>query len=156
MVRPSSSRDFGQPQLIRLLPSPRIQRRQQFLLSDPSLRQHGGNRLVQQMCQANFVRNFDGRVFESVRVPQVTALFCRQSHTTIYFANSFTLPFATPCEPAGANSLHYTTTYLPNTRFLGPTLSGSFLTRKNLFWFFSRARNHLKIGPQVIDSKPLD
>jgi hypothetical protein len=49
---------------------------------------------------------------------QVTALICRQSHTTIYFANSFTLPLPTPCELAGANSLHYATAYLPSRRTL--------------------------------------
>lgn len=117
--------------------------------------EHGGNRLVQQMCQANFVRNFDRRVFESVRIDQVTALICRQSHTSMGFANSFTLSFPTPCELAGANSLHYATAYPPSTHSLDHWTE-DFPTRKNLFLVFSRARNRLKIRPQVIDFKPLD
>jgi len=119
MAQSNSFQHLGPFQLMRLLPSTRIQRHQQFLLSDPVFVEHGGNRLVQHMCQANFFRNFNGRVFESVRVHQGTALICRQSHTSMGFANSFTLPFPTSCELAGANSLHYATAHLPRTRTLG-------------------------------------
>ena len=98
--------------------------------------EHGGNRLVQQMCQANFVRNFDGRVFESAQVHQVTALICRQSHTSMGFANSFTLPFPTLCELAGANSLHYATASLPSTRTIWTMTERKFQSKKIYFCFF--------------------
>ena len=91
-----------------------------------------------------------------MRVHEVTALICRQSHTSMGFANSFTLPFPTPCEIAGANSLHYATASLLSKRTLWTMRMRSSQPRKNLFLVFSRARNHLKIRPQVIDSKPLD
>ena len=139
MVRPSSFRHLGLPQLMRLLPSPRIQRRQRFLLSDLSLRRAWWESTSTTDVPGEFAksRNFDGRVFESVRVHQVTALICRQSHTSIDFANSFTLPFPTPGEFAPANSLHYATAYLPSMRTLWTmTMSGIPNQEKSIFGFF--------------------
>ena len=63
--------------------------------------------------------------------------------------------FPTPCEFAPANALYYATACLRSMRTLGPWLSGNSKPGKSIFGFFE-ARNHLKIRPQVIDSKPLD
>ena len=88
------------------------------------------------MCQANFARNFDGRVFESVRIDQVTTLICRQSHTSMDFANSFALPYPTSCELGVANSLHYATASRPSTRTLWTMRMRGSQPGKIYFYFF--------------------
>lgn len=67
---------------------------------------------------------------------QVTALICRQSHTTIYFANSFTLRFPTRGEFAPANSLYYATAYLPGRRLFDHYMKRKIEIRKIYFEFF--------------------
>jgi hypothetical protein len=69
-----------------------------------------------------------------------------------FSAYAFPNTFAN-CRPK--KSLYYATAYLRSMR-TSWTMAAEIPNQENLFLFFSRARNHLKIRPEVIDSKGLD
>jgi hypothetical protein len=104
---------------------------------------------------------------ESVRVQQVIAVICRHSHTNYAF-RTYAFPNVLRIRARKRVVLHnslptehaYSWTMLPSaaiptTPYVPAELSGNSEAR-NLFLFFSSARNHLKIRPEVIDSKRLD